>query len=542
MISRRVSAALGVLAFIGCLVAPAGAQLANEGERCAPDEPEMSPHRYLRSVSLDVRGVVPTLEEYAALDAALAEMPEGEDQKVEGVLPWFEAQIDTWMDTPEFTERVVRRHQALLWNNLSNVRLFNNNVNMQRAGDLYYRANIGQRLYRGARVACLDEPAEFGPEGEVLFQTDENGVRREGWVWVNPYWAPESRIKVCAFDAQAAETSPTGTDCGSSAAYRDTACGCGPDLQWCQYRGQTNNAIVAGMAEAMKRRMALVAEASTPYIDLFRTRRTWINGPLAFFYRHQRKITGGLAFDPGPLPDYLIPELEFTEADTWVEVELPASHAGVLTDPAFLLRFQTNRARANRFYDAFLCQPFTPPDAPLPVADEAAALEPDLQRRAGCKYCHALLEPSAAYWGRWNEQGAGFLDPQGYPQVRDDCLTCAQEGGGCSADCRRYYVTQALSDAEAPYLGTLRAYLFRRDPHMRNVEMGPELLALTAVADGRIPQCAATRTAEWLLGRDLDVKESTWAAELSADFVYSDYSYRQLIKAVLTSSVYRRVR
>lgn len=539
MDARLPSIPLAAL-LVALLAIPARGELANEELRCAPDAVELSPHRYLRSLSLDLRGSLPSGADYAALDEAMGAFESPPDLKALG--PWFDAIIDQWLEGPEFRARVVRRHRALLWNSLTNVRLFNNNVNMSRQGGLYYRRNLGQRLYRGDRSPCLDEPARFDQDGRILTTEGADGVRREGWVEVNPYWDPTETVRVCAFDAQADLYSPSGTDCSTTAAYQDPECGCGPDLRWCQYANVTNAAIVDGMREAMDRRIAAVAEDGASYLTLFQGRQAWINGPLAFFYRHQRKITGGLTFDPAPLPDYLIPDLRFDEADTWVEVTLPASHAGVLTDPAFLLRFQTNRARANRFYDAFLCQPFTPPDAPLPVVEEGAALEPDLQQRAGCKYCHALLEPSAAFWGRWNEQGAGYLSPASYPQVREDCLSCAMEGGGCSRDCRLYYVTSALSEEETPYLGGLKSYLFRRETHEINVERGPELLATAAIADNRLPACAATRTAEWLLGREVEQGEAEWIQDLTADFVYEGLSYRALVKAVITSPVYRRVR
>ena len=56
-------------------------------------------------------------------------------------------------------------------------------------------------------------------------------------------------------------------------------------------------------------------------------------------------------------------------------VEAGPAHAGVLTSPAYLLRFQTHRARANRFHVSFLCQPFVAPDGGLPATPGAVTLE-----------------------------------------------------------------------------------------------------------------------------------------------------------------------
>ena len=151
------------------------------------------------------------------------------------------------------------------------------------------------------------------------------------------------------------------------------------------------------MGEAVNQLLYTLIREDAPYTDLFESRRAFINGPLSFFYRKQTGVPRGFSFEPLPFDMNTMPELAFTDVDNWVEVELPAAHAGVLTRPAYLMRFQTNRARSARFHDAFLCSPFQPPDGGIPVGDEAGALNPDLQSRAGCKYCHALLEPSAAY-------------------------------------------------------------------------------------------------------------------------------------------------
>ena len=53
---------------------------------------------------------------------------------------------------------------------------------------------------------------------------------------VKPYWAPDTRVKVCAFDAQKPQflklTNGKTYDC--SRGNGNKACGCGPDLRWCQ--------------------------------------------------------------------------------------------------------------------------------------------------------------------------------------------------------------------------------------------------------------------------------------------------------------------
>ncbi len=504
----------------------------NEALRCDPPLDALDRDQYLRALSLDLRGELPSAEDLAAV-ADADDVPA--------------ALIDDWLASDAFAAQAVRRHRALLWNNVENTTLLGASSSLQRAtGDefagapsVYYRRNRAQ-TYRGAVAPCLNEPARFDADGNVISRMVD-GVRREGFVEVAPYWDPATPIRLCGFDANPAEVTPDGVTCDSLAGLNDAECGCGPDLERCTL-GAVHRAVNRAMGEAMDRLLHQLIVEDRPYTELFSTKRAFVNGPLVFFYRRQAKI-GRFNFDPAPVNVDTLPDLGFTDEDTWVEITLPPAHAGLLTRAAYLLRFQTNRSRANRFYDAFLCAPFQPPAGGLPVADEAAQRTPDLQERAGCKYCHALLEPSAAHWGRWMENGAGYLEPAQFPPAREDCLSCARTGRNCSAECRNFYVTNTLSPVEEEYVGMLNAYYFRRDDHVRNVETGPRLLANTAVADGRLTQCVSQRTAEWLLGRTLDhAGDDAWVGELARSFAAQGYSYRALVRQIVTDPRYRRVR
>jgi hypothetical protein len=490
----------------------------------------LSPTRYLRSLTLDLLGRLPTADELSHL------------QNTQGILEM--SQIDEWLTSPEFAEQAARLVRSQLWNNISNLNLYSNNSGLSRTNQIYWLRNPA-RFTRGDRVECLDQPVSYDADGNIETFEQEDGTFREGWVWVNPYWAPETQVKVCAFDALTNEFSSNGSYCGSNNGLNRTDCGCGEGLKWC-ITGQVRNQMTRSLAESLDKLVASVFTEGDSYLDLFQERRFYINGPLVHFFKHHLRL-GRYTLNPSPIPDWQLPDFRYDESDRWTQLILEGEHSGVLTHPAFLLRFQTNRARASRFYDTFLCSPFQPPEGGLPVPDEASVRNPDLQERAGCKYCHALLEPAAAYWGRWTEQGISYLNPEQFPSERDDCLNCALSGSQCSNECRTHYITSTLLEQEVPYLGKLKAYSFRRDEHSVNVERGPRLLAYSEITGQRLPRCVAQRTAEWLLGKSMSDAETTardrqWLDELGIRFSRNGYQYQSLIKDIVTDERYRRVK
>lgn len=520
-----------VCSTVAFCAASAAADVPNEALICPPDDPALAETAYLKALSLDLRGTVPSRDEYqVVLD--------------EGVVPeWL---IDQWLASEAFADQLVRRHRDLFWNNVNNVNLMAAKSSLTRTNNIYYLRNRAAG-YRGiAQLQCDDTPAKFTQDGQIITEPfvneDGQSANREGWVMVNPFWAPNTEIKVCAFDAQATMVSPSGAECDTRDNFGDTACGCGPNMRWCRYGGTTMRPVQEAIAKDMDLRIKALVMENRPYTELFTGQRAFVNGPLVHFLKHQAPFYANVRLVPLSVNKDALPDLEFTDADTWIEVPLSEDHAGVLTSWAFLVRFQTNRARASRFYNTFLCQPFQPPSGGIPFASEAEALEPDLQIRAGCKYCHALLEPSASFWGRWSENGAGYLNPDEYPAFDEGCFTCATTGQGCNAKCNSYYISSLLSQEQEPYLGWLKSYEFRAPEHMDNPEIGPRVLALTAVVDHRLPTCVSHETASWLLGRGLFPEEGDWLDELAINFVKGEFDYKALIKTVVTSDVYRRVR
>lgn len=526
-LARLLALAVGLL---GAAWAPLGFADAQSTaaplEVCSIDPPLLDAAAHLRAASLDLRGTLPDLSEYAALPPAASAVPA--------------ATIQAWLNSPQWVEQALRRHRNLLWINLaaSAGRLMPTAMNLGVENGLYYRTQVAPAV-RGLKVPCLDKPAAYDSAGDLVFEDQADGTKREGYVLVSPYWAPATSIKVCAWDAQDTVFSATGTYCGATGANVDDTCSCGPNLRFCM-GGGAQGVIANSFAASLEKQISIWAEEGRPYTDLFTEQLLWVNGPMVHYYRHQAQMPGQVRLTPLPFDLTQLPNLAYADKDTWVKIALPASAAGMLTHPAFLLRFQTHLARANRFFNVFLCQPFQAPDTGIPVAGVGEVMEPDLQKRTGCKYCHVLLEPAAGYWGRWTNYGAGFLNAAEYPAQRSDCTTCALSGANCSADCKQFYLTKAVAPPEKAWLGWLRPYNYKQPQHWKNIEQGPKLLAMTALADNRLPRCVARSTAEWLLGRDLQAEEEPWANQLSVDFATGGYNYRALVQQIVLSDAYRR--
>lgn len=526
---HRVSASTVVALIVVLLCSAPVLSNPNEALICLPNNPVLDKYQYLRSLSLSLRGHIPSLEEYDAMD-------EWDD------VP--DSIIDEWLDSPAFQKRVAGMHRALLWNRVTLRKPFSHsNRRLTTSKGAPYRMGYTTAVYRGVHgLTCLNEPAEFTESGQLVVTWNEaKGGWQEGYVEVAPYWDMGNPIKVCGFLAQETLVSPSGTDCSSREAVGDPSCGCGPNLRWCHI-DEVQQTIMDSVGKAVDVMLEAIVAENRPYTDLFLASKRYINGPIAHMWKHLVNFpannTSSNHMLPAAVDPQLIPDLDYTDTDTWVELEFPPEHAGVLTSPAFLLRFTTNRRRARRFYEALLCQPFMPPKEGLDL-DKKTALEPNLQERDGCKYCHTGLDPAAAHWARWAEYSAGYLSPQEFPAFSQECNNCI-ELGGCSIDCKRHYLLGAVTKKEKTFLGWLKSYVFLKEEHKTNPLYGPTLLVEKTIVDGRLPRCASTNFTQWLLRRELTPYELDWREELSNEFVMSNFNIKALVKTIVTHPYYRR--
>lgn len=542
LLPRLLLAALILHGPAALAVDPGTAEDAVAGSMCA-DAQDLDRYRLLRRLSLDLRNRLPAYDEYLALD-------------VEPDVP--ADTIAAYLASDDFRVAMRRFHESLFWPNISGVQLNGTNLRLieDKRGIWYVRAAGKQKSYRGdSDTACGDwEQTEFSPlDGAPIpvESTTDDGtpIQLDGWVEVAPYWAPDAAIKVCAFDAQQTEVAkigPAQVECATTKGQGNPKCGCGPALRTC-YGDDAMSRVRDAMTEQLLRLVDDVVVGGYPYSDLVTTPRVHMNGTLDHFKRWLSPI-----FNPtktmdvyteadGPLPESPI----FTDGDTWEVRERLHPHAGIQTLPAFTLRFQTNRGRANRFRVVFTDQYFVPSSG---ASDESACdpIADDLTQRCVCQDCHVVLEPLAAYFAPIAEAGSG--DVSAVPSYEAACVP-ASEGDEVPKSCGRFYVTEF----GAYNVGTLRTHQYAdvADPVHEaigaHIELGPAGFAESVLSTGLFHSSMVRHLWRQLMGRDLNTDASDPANELglldelTTEFEGTD-DFRTLVERLVTLPQYRRVR
>lgn len=387
------------------------------------------------------------------------------------------------------------------------------------------------------------------PKNGVLgtFATQRGCVQREGWVMAAaPFWdtSGATQVAACAIEAQTRDVNPaTLASCDGSGFLSDRSCGCGRGFRRCEAGDQSVfDARVAAINEEPLRITDAVLRRDEDYFQILTSRRSFINGVLSSLYRDNQAI-GALAITPAAARD-AVPDLAYTAPATdWVEYLRADNASGVLTTPAWLYRFPTQRSRVAQFYDAFLCKSFSPPaDAVSPNPEDSCNRENNLAKRCGCNYCHATIEPTGAHWGRFGERNAQYLDPIKFPKFDAKCRDCALAGNTtCDGECGNY-VMQAYDGDGASSLGMLKTYLYRTESDEPNVAGGPRMLVERMMQTGDLERCVVSRIWNEFLGRPMTSEEQTlYMDELSQGFLSQGRNLKQLIRHVVTTDAYRRV-
>ncbi|WNG14384.1 DUF1585 domain-containing protein [Cystobacter fuscus] len=387
-----------------------------------------------------------------------------------------------------------------------------------------------------------------GVEGTYVPQ--RGCFQREGYVTrPAPFWnlgGPE--VRICAIEAQERSVNPwTLESCTTARFNNDRSCGCGEKMRRCEDSATSTTAAVTHpfRVAAINTEPELIADSvlrnDEPYFNILTTRRSFVNGPLSELYRDPQQGVGVFSLS-SPAPAESMPVLPFADANTWREYVRGPQHSGVLTTPAWLYRFPTQRARVNHFYSAFLCKAFVPSNNRPPAAEDACNRDNNLSTRCACKDCHATIEPTGAHWGRFAERAALYLEPSRFPRFDPKCYDCAIAGNtSCNGECSQY-VMQAYDEEGARSLGTLTSFLYRNASEEQNIEGGPQLLVQRLLQGGDLERCAVRRIWEEFLGRPMSGQEQAlYLEQFAADFAADNHRLKGLIERLLLSDAYRRI-
>jgi len=285
------------------------------------------------------------------------------------------------------------------------------------------------------------------------------------------------------------------------------------------------------------------------YSEMLTTPSIHMNGRIAFYQKYLAQMTnlGNTynAWQPGDAPQQDDPGFFDRE---WYVAERSGPHSGILSMPAYTLRFQTNRGRANRARIAFENRYFEPPSSD--DTEGCSSDSDDLTERCTCRYCHGTLEPLAAFWAPVAEAGSALVD--GFPTYRDDCITPAgsQQGpgmGGFDPTCDRFYVT----DSDNERAGWLLTHEFADEethPEVNaNVAAGPAQFAENIILDGSFSRGAVEHVFEHFIRHEMNLaasdpyNEIQLLEELAIDLETHD-EFVRLVKSVIELEQYRRVR
>lgn len=553
---RRIVAALLVVAL---------PVLAEPDAQCELSKP-IDGQRLLRRMSLDLRGYAPSYAEQLAQHGKAEVSP---------------ATLDAYLASSDFTKSMRSYHEGLLWPNLDSTdvdplqnKLFPAEI---APGVTVYFSVLRALFVRTVSASfppCRNSPLELNADGSLktypLVVNGQTVAQQEGWVEVEPYWAPGTTVKVCGYDAQANLTAPLCTpastasspymqqncaqfgtytqalgvpfvnapvQCDTQFGFLAVGCGCGPNLRLCSTT-ETAATLRASLIDQQMRIVEDVVKNDKPYTDVLLTKKVQMNGPVAHYLRWQSRES----FDVFGEVDATAPvpaSLDFTQQDTWVDVERTGRHAGILTTPGYLLKYQSNRGRAHRFYNAFECSSFLP-GGPLPSPQEACSKHEDLTKRCGCNSCHTQLEPMAAHWGRFSEYGLTPLSEARYPKIATAVCTNFT-GIDQLFRCFRFYNVSPVGE-EAEFKDLLRPYVFRTAAQVQNLETGPSALAQASIDSGRFATCTVRKMwSHYMRRMPTPDEEATVVPQLASQFSQGGYHLKSLVKSIITQPAYRRL-
>lgn len=539
-IRRRLHATAIAAALGGVALAAATAGSARADDELVCDERHgLDAFQLVRRLSLDLAGTAPSLEHLERVAAA-----DGDEAQTEAVIAEITEEL---VASDGFRLATRRLHEAMLWPNVQNVRLGDIRVTLRYDdNDILQIAAANRRnLYRGDPDGNCGNfrHTSFDPDFPGQFRPLPQNGGKFGWREVSPYWDPSTPIKVCAHEAQQVGQAG-GERCGTREGTYVKACGCGEGLRFC-YRPVSENGIRDSLREQILRAVDAATAEGADYTDLVLGTRAMQDGRIAHWKRHLATNSAINKTWNDPDPDEQVLGTAYADG-TWTEVERGPEHAGVLTMPGFLLKFQTGRGRVNRFRQAFQCQSFEPPATTEDAAtDGCSETANDLTERCTCRYCHVALEPLAIGFERFAEAGTTVLSPDaGFPPFDASCK------GSNDPFCRRFYVNG--NGARGGWLRPLELAA-KHDEYTERFEQGPRRIVAEAIWEdgdpsrpartgaGSFAGCAARRAFVHFIRRTPNEAEEATIDALAAQ-MGDGFDYRALVRAVVSNDAYRRIR
>ncbi|MEZ4294691.1 MAG: hypothetical protein R3B70_06920 [Polyangiaceae bacterium] len=556
---RSLSVLLGGVLASSVLLS--GATAGAETLECPLHRPVPVTRLYFK-LSVDLRGRVPTIEEYAALE----DLDDSED------LPDF--LIDDMLGSGELVARMREYHRSIFFPVIggTNGSIRDNDMTLRdqtiaagvtawastsTARRKKYRGGDGSHLCKDVPQTDLQPTYKPGdaptcpPSG-----TDAAGAFcQEGYTTIKPYWDPSAAIKICAFEAQKAEMYTVAGKgdfpCNMDIAQTQIACGCGPSLQYCmKSTSDLDNEVRASWQEQFLLMVDEVIAGPERYDWLFTTQDVFTNGVLDHYYKYLAQASGtSRVYNAPSTSDYPLPDKPDWADKSFRREKRAGIHSGILTLPAFTLRYQTNRGRANKVYQALMGKYFIPPDPKDTMCETEGT---DLTKRCVCRKCHETLEPLAAYFGAVSEAGSALVND--LPPELPDVAACKAifPPASSTAWCNRLYIQTAISEDKSVYRQRALEFMDTHPEVKDHYDQGPGgLFALAAekTAEGEpglFWQATVRHMFEYLMKREMDLDPSSPENEreilmdLAGDLADTG-DFKALVRAIVTLPAYRRM-
>jgi len=555
----------------------------------------LSPTRQLRRLSLTLTGRPPSP---AQLEAMVAAPDDGARRALLGQL------VDEALNAPSFYSQMldfgrdwlrVGRYSTgangeTYWGHMSGS-LHRCPNGSPRGGAYYVAGDASMSDHRDGNSNSVPDVCEDRA-------WDGSGREAISAVDLEPWWAPGTTVQVVGRAGAGTRQHPrkdgSGTfTCGlyegvyftagvgdDATSADDASCSCGPNLVYCNPDGsgfaQSNT-----LDEQMQRRMAWEEPArlfahlawhDRPLSDLVVGDYSVGTNKLRHLYvRHSRQNPANAGQDDdqqwwrNDQPAPADPQHDARDPYAWREFKPSDLHAhlladrnaryeprstlqppaglptaGVLTTFASQSAFARERVRAARWLEIFTCRDFAPP----PATQQFNAFSIDPATTGTCQHCHALIDPAAIFFKRW-DFGGHYIGPTPMiPQIGSWTIpTDYTKDHMPYARWKQSWLPNTVLTPVTPAQLAANPYAMFLDHLPQGQKLlgvegdgtyGPLGFGKVVLASGQFDSCATRMIAARVLGRTLDPStEAGYIDTLTTRFVAGGRRVRPLVRALL---------